>query len=109
MELAVFLRVLGVHWVHLVHGEACRKNFFMRESDRRLILGKRLVETEQIEERIIGKVMSDGKGLTPCVHGITFAGKPLDNIGSEAFRKKARPGEKEVKQRLEHHHADKKN
>ena len=74
-----------------------------------MILGKRLAETEQIEELIIGKVISDGKGSAPCVHGITFAGKPLDNIGSEAFRKKARPGEKEVRQRLEHRDADKKN
>ena len=49
----------------------------MRESGRRLILGKRLAETEQIEELIIGKAISDEKDLAPGVHGISFAGKPL--------------------------------
>ena len=68
MELAVFLRVLCVLWVHLLHGEACREQFFMRESGQRWILGKRLAETEQIEELIIGKVISDRKCLASCVH-----------------------------------------
>ena len=77
MKLTVFLQALCVLWVHLVHGEACRKNFFMCESGRRLILGKRLAETEQIEELIIGKAIFDGKGLAPGVHGISFAGKPV--------------------------------
>ena len=77
IELAVFLRVLCVLWVHLLHAEAWRKQFFMRESGQRLILGKRLAETEQKEELIIGKAISDEKDSAPGVHGISFAGKQL--------------------------------
>ena len=73
---------------------------------------QRIATLETRVKQLSTKTSRDFASVGVCLDRLELqstGGAPLENICSEAFRKKARPGEKEVRQRLEHRDADKKN